>query len=158
MSEANETKSDLEQRALSKMQQDVGKWDCRWEFLDEDEQVVSVANGIQTMSFVIPDSVMQIMMEVPDMEITSVTHRFFHQLRGRLFWISVDNNGDSWQFVEELDGEPSYSLPHPNPDGTTTYLRFKTLRETKDEVDVLMEMSEDNETWNSIFRQYRVRR
>ena len=134
-------------------------WDCRWEFLDEHAQVISVANGTQTLSFIIPDSLMQVIMDVPEIETQSVTQRFFHPLRQKLFWVSVDNKGDMWQFVEELDSQPSHSLPHKNEDGTTTYLRFTPIREEENEVDVLMEMSEDNEvSWKPIFRQYRVRR
>ncbi len=149
---------ELAQQALKKMQHDAGVWDCRWEFLDSDGQVVSIANGTQTFTFVIADSVTQVVMDVPEMETQSVTQRFFHPIRKKLFWVSVDNKGDMWQFVEELDGEPSYSLPHDNPDGTVTHLRFLTVRETENEVDVIMEMSEDNETWNPIFKQFRVRR
>ena len=101
---------------------------------------------------------MQVMMDVPEMNTQSVTHRFFDPIRQKLFWISVDNNGDQWSFVEEFDGKPSHSLPHLDADGSTTYLRFTALRETDDEVDVLMESSKDELAWKPIFRQYRVRK
>lgn len=145
------------QRALAKMQQDVGTWDCHWEFLDQEGGIASTASGTQTMTFVIEDSIMQIMMDVPEMGIQSVTHRFFDPVREKLFWVSVDNHGDHWSFVEEFDDQPSYSLPHSDLEGTTTYLRFTLLRETDNEVDVLMESSEDQESWSPIFRQRRVR-
>ena len=146
------------QRALAKMKQDVGVWECRWEFLDDNGQIASTAQGVQSMSFIIDDAVMQVMMDVPDMKIQSVTHRFFDPLRQKLFWFSVDNHGDQWSFVEEFDGKPSHSLPHLDAEGTTTHLRFTALRETADEVDILMESSSDKKTWKPIFRQYRVRR
>jgi hypothetical protein len=154
----DESSSNLKSLALEKMRKDVGVWDCRWEFLDNNGQVISVANGTQKVTFVIPDSVTQVIMDVPEMETYSVTQRFFHPGRQKLFWVSVDNKGDMWQFVEELDNQPSHSLPHDNNDGTTTYLRFTPIREEENEVDVLMEMSEDNESWQPIFRQFRVRR
>lgn len=146
------------QRALAKMNQDAGVWDCRWEFLDDDGGISATAEGTQTMAFVIEDAVMQIMMDVPEMQTQSVTHRFFDPIRQKLFWISVDNSGDQWSFVEEFDGQPSYSLPHLDSDGVTTLLRFTVLRETMDEVDVVMELSTDEKNWKPIFRQYRVRK
>ena len=153
----NGSTPDPAQQALEKMKRDVGVWDCRWEFLDDDGEVASQASGTQAMSFVIDDSVMQVMMDVPEIQIKSVTHRFFDPLRQKLFWFSVDNHGDQWSFVEEFDDQPSHSLPHLNADGTTTFLRFTLLRETPDEVDVIMESSDDEKSWQPIFRQYRVR-
>ena len=69
-----------EERALKIMKQDVGVWDCRWEFLDDEGGTSATAHGTQTMSFVIENSVMQVMMDVPEMETQSVTHRFFDPL------------------------------------------------------------------------------
>ena len=157
MSDPDNGPLEPEQRALAKMKQDVGDWDCRWEFLDETGDVSETAHGTQTMSFVIEDAVMQIIMDVPEMKTQGVTHRFFDPLRQKLFWISVDNHGDQWSFIEEFDGQPSHSLPHLDSDGSTTYLRFTAIRETLDAVDVLMELSTDEKTWKPIFRQYRVR-
>lgn len=146
-----------ENRALEKMKHDVGVWDCRWEFLNDEGEVSVTAEGTQAMSFVIENAVMQIIMDVPEMKIQSVTHRFFDPRRQKLFWISVDKNGEPWSFVEELDGKPSRSLPHLDSDGLTTHLRFTALRETADEVDILMERTTDETTWKPIFRQDRVR-
>ena len=157
-SDGNGSENSPEIRALEKMKHDVGQSDCRWEFLDDDEAVSANVEGTQTMSFVIEDSVMQVFMDVPEMATQSVTHRFFDPIRQKLFWNSVDNQGEQWSFVEELDGKPSYSLPHLDSEGVTTFLRFSLLRETPDEVDVLMEMSLDEKAWKPIFRQYRIRR
>ena len=145
------------QLALEKLKQDIGDWDCRWDFLDDEGNLSTSAHGTQKMSFVIADSIMQVVMDVPEMGTQSVTLRFFDPDRQTLFWISVDNQGDQWSFVEELDGKPSYSLPHVDSEGSTTQLRFTTLRETADEVDVLMELSSDEKIWKPIFRQHRVR-
>lgn len=144
--------------AIAKMQHDVGIWDCRWEFLDADGNTTNVAHGVSTMEFSINDSVMMIKMEVPDIGTTSVTHRFFHPEHQKLVWISVDNLGDVWTFIEDAEGNVSKSLPHSNEDGSVSHLRFHPLRETTDEVDVLMEISNDEENWTPIFRMCKVRR
>ena len=139
------------------MASDVGIWNCRWEFLDEQQNIVSAGEGTQTVSFVIEGVVQQLFMDAPFLDTQSVTHRFFHKTKQVLFWTSVDRHGDLWEFVEDMDGGFSYSLPHDDGDGTQTWLRFSSLRETPDEVDVLMELSKDEAHWIPIFRMFRVR-
>ena len=149
--------TDLQQRATAIFQADAGIWDARWEFLDEQSHVTSQATGTQTMKFAIEERVLHIAMDVPELGIKSVSHRFFKPDEGQIYWISVDREGDLWTFVEDPVNRTAKSLPHPNPDGSTTWLRFKNTRETENEVDVLMELSTDQQNWNEIFRQFRVR-
>ena len=145
-------------RATQRMGKDNGVWDCRWEFLDPEGNIASTAEGTQAFKFVIADRVQQILINVPSMQMESVSHRFYKPDDRSIYWISVDINGDLWTFVESIDTNSAKSLPHKNADGTVTHLRFSSLRETENESDVLMESSNDDENWTAIFRQYRIRR
>ena len=148
---------DLQEEATKIMRADVGEWNCRWEFLDENGNITSTANGTQSNQFVIDDRVLQMTIEVPDLKIKSVGQKFLSSIEKRFLFVSVDNKGDLWTFVEPVGVENSKSKPHKNADGSISFLRFTTIRKTESEVDVLMELSSDEETWAKIFRQYRVR-
>ena len=148
----------LQQQATELMRKDVGVWNARWEFLDGEGNIASEAKGTQTCKFVIADRVLQIIIDVPELDLQSVSHRFFKPADRLVHWLSVDKKGDFWEFIEDPITKMARSLPHLNEDGTTSVLRFTSLRETDDESDVLMELSNnEGQNWVPIFRQYRVR-
>ena len=149
---------DLRSVAMERMKRDSGTWDCTWEFLDEEGEIASSTTGLHKMELVFEGTIMLIHIEAPEMESYGVTTRYYDPHQEKIVWQSVDNNGDLWTFLEEVDGSSAYSLPHDNHDGTVSHLRFKPTRETETEVEVLMEMSEDKENWQPIFRMSRLRR
>ena len=149
--------SKLQALANEKLARELGTWRCRWEFLDGQGAVASKAVGTQTNQFVLGQSVMQVRMNISDSETESIAHRFYDPMHNAISWLSVDNQGDLWHFVEEVDGSNSRSLPHKNRDGSTTWLRFHALRETDHESDIVMELSHDEINWAQIFRMYKVR-
>lgn len=157
MSEEAKTIDELQKQATELLRKDVGIWKARWEFLDGEGNVASKAAGTQACEFTIKDRVLQIVIDVPELDLKSVTHRFFKPTDKLIHWLSVDKKGDFWHFIEDPVANTARSLPHLNPDGTNSVLRFSSLRETVDETDVLMELSNDEQNWIPIFRQYRVR-
>jgi hypothetical protein len=152
------TVEELQQQATELFRNEIGVWEARWEFLSPSGEITAEATGTQTMSFAISDRVMLVVMDVPQLSIKSVTHRFFQPSQKRILWISVDKEGDQWTFIEDPNKNVGTSLPHINEDGSTSWLRFTSLRQELNESDVLMELTQDQETWIPIFRQYRDRR
>jgi len=143
--------------ALERMKKDVGEWSCRWEFLDSDGNVVSTTEGKQSIHFALPDSIVIIKIEAPEIGSSSITQRFYDPQREKIVWISVNQEGDLWTFIEDAEDGFSISLPHKNEDGTVTSLRFSQVREAPGEEDVLMESSSDETIWTPIFKMCRKR-
>ncbi len=154
---ANVSVEDLQRQATKILRAEVGTWKCRWEFLGANGEVVSRAEGTEIFRFAIPDRILEVTTEVPELDNKSISLKFFKPDEKRIYFVSVDKNGDMWTFTETVGGKMAVSKRHPNPDGTDLYLRFKTLRETENERDVLMESSPDQKTWRKIFRQFMVR-
>jgi hypothetical protein len=148
----------LQRLATERLRKEVGTWTTRWTFLDAAGNVVNEVEGTEVRSFVIDDRVLQTVSTVPALERTSVSLKFFKADARMMYAVATDQDGDLWTFVEEVDGHVSTSTRHDNPDGTATYLRFSTLRETEHEIDVEGETSADGTNWTPIFRQYSVRR
>ncbi len=147
----------LQRLATERLRHEVGTWTTRVEFLDADGQVVNEVEGTETRMFVIDDRVLQTVSTVPALDRTGVSLKFFKADAKMMYAVSTDKDGDLWTFTEEVDGHVSTSTRHDNPDGTATYLRFSTLRETEHTIDVNAEMSSDGTDWTPIFRQYAVR-
>lgn len=153
-----DTVAALQRLATERLRREVGTWSTRWVYLDAAGNVASEAEGTEIRSFVIADRVLQTVSSVPTRNESSVSLKFFKTDVAMMYAVSTNPDGDLWTFIEEVDGHVSTSTRHENPDGTATYLRFSTLRETEDEIDVQGDVSTDGVRWTPILRKYAVRR
>ncbi len=151
----SESTDSILNRALEILKHRQGVWDSSWEFLDEEGDVSKVVNGIERGEYVIEGRVLQITTEVPEMGLFSKSLNYFHPLERKLYFFSVDKTGDHWILTEEVGSGVMLSHAHKQSEGADRIIRFKTLRSTATEVDVLSEHSLDNGvTWKPVFHQY----
>lgn len=140
--------ADRERKALAILAGDVGTWDCRWENLDEDENVVSVVTGTERIRAVFGERVLEMETELPEHAYGSRGLKFYEPNEKKILFVDVDQNGEYWIMEQDVETREMLSAPHLNADGTTMQIRFLPLDEGRDEKQILMERSSDGgRTW-----------
>lgn len=133
----------------------IGTWDSRWEFISPEGDVSRVLTGTEQSNFILDDQVVDGTTIIPEIDFVGRNLNYFHPVERKLFFFSVSKSGDHWILTEEVGSGEMISLPHKEAGGGERIIRFKTLRKTPTEVDVLREDSVDGgATWQPVFKQY----
>ena len=152
-------KQRLEAEALNILAQRIGVWDSRWEFMADDGAISRVLEGTEVSEFILDDRVVQGITTIPEINTVGRSLNYFHPVEGKLYFFSVNKTGDHWILTEEVGSGMMISHRHRQADGVERIIRFKTIRRTESEVDVLREDSVDGgATWAPVFMQYLKKR
>lgn len=145
--------------ARSVMLLEAGTWDCEWEYLDENENVVDRQSGTERYRWLIEGALQEIVTEIPAQGRRSRGYQFSRPETKESVLIDVDQEGRGWIFALDQESGSLLSLPQQRQDGTTEQLRITPLLEEPDERQLLMESSSDRgETWKKLFIQSMRRR
>lgn len=136
-----------------------GIWDSKWDRLDKDGNVVGSFEGVETFSYLIDDKVQRLYTEIPSQNQRSEALLAYNNVAKKIVFYSVDQNGDYWLMKQDPITGTVQSEPHLSANGKSQIIRFTTVRQTADDLDVKMEMSVDNgATWRHLTNQYMKRR
>ena len=145
----------LAEEAASLFAYEEGTWTSRWEILGPEGEVVSEFEGTEVFSYAMDGKALLLETRSEGQSSWSQSVRFYNPQERKIIFLSWSTEGDYWTMKQDVETEVLQSDPKTMPDGTELILRFRILRKTDDEQDVVMEYSKDaGESWVLRTRQY----
>lgn len=166
LEEAGLTKTDLdperadeiEKAAMDLFAYQEGKWTSKWDWLGPDGKLLGTLEGTETFSPLVDGYSQMLTNTVPSMNQTSYAMLSYNPVEQKIAFLNVGAGGDYWIMKQDPETGTMISDPHTNPDGSVTLLRFTTLRQEPNEMDIQMESSMDGgKTWTIGFKQSMTR-
>jgi hypothetical protein len=149
----------LPEEAARRLQHIIGEWDSRWEWVWPDGSPRGIEEGTEIARYLIGERVVELTTRIEGEANPSKAWMFYGENDGKFHLVSVSATGDLWKMHGDLDRFVITSEPHPNPDGSTSIIRFTHHDIDHDHLRADMELSRDGgATWTLGFRQYLTRR
>lgn len=148
----------MAKKAAEILKHDLGTWDCEWTYLDKDGEPAQRVKGTETMRFAMGNKIVEMTTSVPADKVVSKSLRFYNSVTQKLTVLSVGADGNHWEMNQDVDSDVMISTAHAKPDGSKEFIRFTTLEKSDDAMKVVMEISNDGQTWRKVFYQAMNRR
>ena len=141
------------------LRRNVGVWDTTTEFLAEDGSVARAVRGTYSFEWVVSDSVLRGVSEIPETKQKSAILFYYRAAKDEIEMVSVGADSVLWLMTGPGGGNARTTAPRPTQDGGTITLRFTTANVTAERFESRMEWSADEgQIWNPGNRQTMVRR
>ena len=132
-----------------------GSWECRWEILDDDGEVVSEMVGREIFTPSLDGLALDVVTRVDGRDTWNQGVKFFSPQEKKIVFLDWGTDGDYWIMKQDVETGVVESEPKTLPDGRSLVLRFTVVRKTDNEQDVVMDMSTDGgSTWSRRTRQF----
>lgn len=154
-----EADPEFDAKALAFMEYHDGIWDARWEWFDEDGNLLGELTGVEEYKRV-DDGYTQLMIStVNEMDQTSHSLLVYNPLKKEILFFASGAKGDYWIMRQNPVTGVMVSDPHIDAQGQEMLLRFTILEKSQDAMKIQMERSTNSgQTWVVGFHQYNTRR
>ncbi|NNE58546.1 MAG: hypothetical protein HKN36_10590 [Hellea sp.] len=150
--------AEIKQAAMDLFAYQDGKWNARWDWYGPDGTIAGTTQGREEFSPLVDAHSQMLYTEVPAQNQTSYAMLTYNEVEQKIIFLNAGPKGDYWIMRMDPETGTMISDPHKNPDGSEMIIKFTTLRQVADEIDVQMETSTDNgQTWTLAFKQFMTR-
>lgn len=129
---------EIEKVAMDLFAYQAGTWTSKWEWVGPDGEVLGIMEGTEEFTPLVDKYSQMLTNKVPSMNQTSFAMLSYNPVEHKIAFLNVGANGDYWIMKQDPETGTMISEPHLNPDGVVMHLRFTTLRQEPDEMDVQM--------------------
>lgn len=134
--------------ALAQLRHVVGEWDVTTTFFGEDGTPGATHAGRYRFEWVIKDTVLQGVSDIPDLSLRSAIMFYLRPSANQIEMISVGRDGIPWTMTGDASSEVRETSNRPMSDGSTLKLRFIRFNVEQDRFESRMERSVDGgKTW-----------
>lgn len=131
-----------------------GTWKSHWTYYGSDGNVRGDAAGTETFSFLVDRYSQMLTNVIPSRQHTSYAMRSFSPSKQHIVLLNIGAGGEYWIMHQNPETGVMISEPQVNPDGTRSVLMFTRTQKTENEMEVVMERSnDDGKTWAKAYTQ-----